>query len=69
MMTRKAAGEIIKDEWVQDAFQLWLNWKLLGDPFNSGWANWPAHILDIIDTIETEVKKIDNRRASGKANT
>jgi hypothetical protein len=35
------------------AFDVWYRWKLYGLPFGGlGWADHPAHLLEVIETAE-----------------
>ena len=41
------------------AVHLWQMYKLFGWPFAGGWAEQPAYIVDIIETLELEARKRD----------
>ena len=37
--------------------ELWSKWRLFdGMPFSGGWAEQPAHIVDMINTVERAYK-------------
>jgi len=36
---------------------MWDDWRLLGDPWGKGWANWPAVFMDVIKALEQENRK------------
>jgi hypothetical protein len=58
--------EYLNDPQSTAALEVWTRWRLLGDPFGNGWANWPAHIVDIIETLEGEYRKIQDAKEKQK---
>jgi hypothetical protein len=35
----------------------WLKYRKYGLPYHGGWAEQPAVVMDVIDTLETEAEK------------
>lgn len=45
------------DEYFWTGLDLWSKWRTFGGmPFGGGWAEQPAHIVDMISTIERAYK-------------
>jgi hypothetical protein len=45
------------DDWFWSAFDVWYRWRMFnGLPFSGGWAEQPAHLVDIIETAEAAHK-------------
>lgn len=42
---------------------VWTRWKMFGAPFEGGWAEWPARLVDVLEALELE----DRAVSAGKA--
>lgn len=56
-MWRSEVNEYL-DPWFWSAFDLWYRWKVFGSfPFGGGWAEQPAHMVEIIEAAELAHKQ------------
>lgn len=53
------------DERFYSALDIWYRWRMFGNalPFAGGWAEQPAHIVTVIETLEAAYK--EHERKSG----
>lgn len=50
------------DDWFFSCLDLWYRWKMFGClPFTGGWAEQPAHLVEIIETLQTAYKQHEAR--------
>lgn len=51
------------DAWFWSAFDVWHRWKLFGClPFAGGWAEQPAHLVQIIESAEAAYRSGNGSR-------
>ena len=56
---RKSEVQRWCDEWFWSALELWSNWRTLGCmPFAGGWAEQPAHLVEVIMAVEGAYKEV-----------
>ena len=44
----------MSDPQINDMLQFYVDFQLLGLPFTGGWAEQPAHVIDIIKALKEE---------------
>ena len=44
------------------AIEIWFRWKTYGWPFEGGWAEQPARLFDIVDSLERQAKLLESRK-------
>ena len=53
------------DDYAISCVNIWSRWKKFGNPFDGGWAQQPAYLIDIIDVIDTEAGWRPDNAGSG----
>ena len=48
------------------AVELWRKWKMFGFPFSGGWAEQPAVVVDVLETLEAEAQKQQTEVTHGR---
>jgi len=44
--------KLLEDDYNKSCIVLWQRWRLFGLPFTGGWAEQPAHVAQVIETLE-----------------
>jgi hypothetical protein len=59
---RRLVPELFTD-FFWSALGVYNRFKMFGFPFSGGWAEQPAHIVDVIEAFESAARAIDRERA------
>ena len=60
-MERRDIPTLFNDEY-WGALKLWNRYKLFGLPFDGGWAEQPAAVIDVLEALESASRAVERER-------